>query len=420
MFPIVHVSVFISLVSLASWSERSVSGAAPSGLATAETLDVQQRLFRDLWPFTSDSQPDGDHYVTPCEQELGSQETGRYPTLISQQFLPDVIQIEGPQKNMNCVCNSDIRMTCTITVRSQSFQHIVVRRRIGDPIFCPRQEDLSPFFCVPESVDMQGQVFLNNIFFKHTLCYPPVVARIDVQLLYIKPTLKRYQSAPSRWHYQEHFPIHQSLCTDGADEGVCPITQEPFTEFTVVYILRIDRAKVEEKRKVVCISASGLRHLASQREDKKFRDPLNRENGELLTISSYYDSYVIFEDDPSRCDRAIQTDPKHMQPKGRPTPGRVLRKGISEPSMPTFADLAAGAPVRRKRTDLISPSRDFQPSFTGIEKGSQTHESKISDQVLGTFDAGLYILLFCLLMILTTLSTYLFTHDNSSGYRAIS
>jgi len=349
---------------------------------------------------------DETHYVTACQQELGMDGNGRYPRVISQQFMTGIINSSGDTKNLNCKCVESEKMECTITVRFKSLEHEIVRRRIGSFSSRPPADKLTPFFIIPEYSGIFGSALINNLYFKHTLCYPPVIAEINVAINKLPPQIQRSQSAPALWHYSFR-SIRQSLCTDGSSNGVCPITQEDFRDNTIVYVLKTDKLKVEEKKAVVCISAEGLRSLmqTSGSDDKSFRDPLNREGGSLLKLEDYI-PYVIFEDDPRKCNRAIQTESLSQEsriPTKRATPGKVIQRGRSEPMMvskPSFADISALEAVQKKPSSgspsqaLSSSSAEssnaplvFQhmpalkrASFTGVEKGSQTHEQFVSQK----------------------------------------
>jgi len=386
----------LHVILLAFWlicaMETPLSGGVQSTFDTSGSALQAQQFFNnvrwdDIWPFDTpdlvpSDRPQSSHYVTPCEVELGSQGTGRYPTVISKQFLPGVIKIRGPEKNMNCECIGEHRMNCLISVRYGSFEHLVVLRRIGSMFSCPPQEDLNPFFCTPEAIDFNGQIFANNIFFKHTHCSPEVIAKIEVRDFSKKLGIKRSYSAPGRWSYPEYNLIPQSLCTDGGDNGVCPITQKEFEDTMLVYVMKTDKQKVKERQSVVCITAEGLRMLASQSDDGTFKDPLNREGGQPLTILRFYDPYVIFEDDPSKCERTTQTDSVTPRKGKRRVPGRIISsRSLRDNSLDvsSFADLHVQDVVRRSKSSSGSgASSSNTPSFTGIERGSQTQEEKIA------------------------------------------
>jgi len=398
--------------------ETPLSGGVQSTFDASGSAVQMEQFFNnvrweDIWPFDTpdlvpSSRPQASHYVTPCEMELGSQGTGRYPNVISKQFLPGVIKISGPEKNMNCECISEHRMNCLITVRYGSFEHDVVLRRIGSMFSCPSQEDLIPFFCTLEAIDFNGQIFANNIFFKHTHCSPEVIAKIEVQDSSKKLGIKRSNSAPKRWRYPEYNLIPQSLCTDGGDNGVCPITQKEFEDTMLVYVMKTDKQKVLQRQPVVCITAEGLRMLASQNDDGTFKDPLNREGGQPLTILKFYDPYVIFEDDPTKCDRTTQTDSftpgkgKARIP-GRAIPSKSLSSWENSQGLATFADLRVHDVVRRSKSSSSAASSSNAPSFTGIEKGSQTGEEKIATSY---FSSNVRLNVYILLILFIVLTSY--------------
>jgi len=425
--------ILLSIVHLSTLChcEKQLSGASLSGgfdLVPDQSADSSERNFDfliqdpvflgpladDPWSFAfprverpPQTREDESHYVTACQQELGMDGNGRYPRVISQQFMTGVIHSSGDKKNLNCKCVGSERMECTIRVRLKSLEHEIVIRRIGTLHHRPPADKLKPFFVIPEYSGIYGTA-LNSLYFKHTHCYPPVIAEINVAIDKLPLQIQRSQSAPALWHYS-YQSIRQSLCTDGGSNGVCPITQEDFRDNTIVYVLKTDERKVQEKKSVVCISAEGLRSLmqTSGSDDKSFRDPLNREEGRLLKLADYT-PYVIFEDDPRKCNRAIQTEAlsrRNSIATKRATPGKVIQRGRSEPilvSKPTFADLSALEAVQKKPSSgspYQAPSSSsaessnapliFQHtptlkrvSYTGVEKGSQTHEQSVSQTYL--------------------------------------
>merc|ERR1719510_1732288 len=87
-------------------------------------------------------------FSTPCQQRLGLDGDGKYPRMISQQFLSGVVQFSGPEKNLFCECTGEHKMVCKIVVDFQSFKHEAVKHRIGTYVSRPQKADLKPFFAI--------------------------------------------------------------------------------------------------------------------------------------------------------------------------------------------------------------------------------------------------------------------------------
>merc|ERR1719350_2505484 len=185
---------------------------------------------------------------------------------------------------MYCSCVSDQKMDCKIHVQPNSFKEEVIERRLD----ASNTHALLPFYTWADPENQSLHIFFDDG------CSPLVVAEI----LMIRTTesrppltaLTRSHSSPDRLN----FPVRQiplSLCTEGST--MCCITQQEFAKGDIVYILNTDKEKVELNLKVICVSAQGLRHLAAQREDQFFVDPLKREGGQLLTIAQNYTAYVL-------------------------------------------------------------------------------------------------------------------------------
>jgi len=225
---------------------------------------------------------------TPCEEQLGVRNlegNGPYPRRIAAQFIAKTVIPAGPEKNMYCTCASDQKMDCRIFVQPNSLKEEVIKRRLDTS----NSQELLPFYTWASGMaDPENPS--PHIFFDDG-CSPLVVAEIlMLPSTEVRPPLTRSHSSPDRLN----FPMRQiplSLCTEGST--MCCITQQEFAKGDIVYILNADKEKVKLNRKVVCISAQGLRNLAAQREDQSFVDPLKRDSGRLLTIAQNYTSYVI-------------------------------------------------------------------------------------------------------------------------------
>jgi len=283
-----------------------------------------------------------DHRMTPCLQEIGlDNESGRYPRLIANEFLSNMVIAKDPAKNLFCHCEAYDLMVCFIVVRRGSLQAQAVEMRLerGDP------NRLRPFFIAPQLHPSDEP----PIYYEYSLCSPAVYADIrieyndehsplleDVPLPLMRansaPSLPQLESAfsglssrntdaasaPSRQNYKErkrrvsspdrfHYPVLNIPLGQCGSEGssntvVCPITQDDLSGFDIVYILKADRQKVKNGDCVVCISAGGLRKLASSVAGDAFIDPLRREgeNQEKLLTIDDYDAYIISEELPSR------------------------------------------------------------------------------------------------------------------------
>merc|ERR1719493_419441 len=106
---------------------------------------------------------------------------------------------------------------------------------------------------------------------------------------------RRTKSAPDSFHYPTN-PIPIKLC--GSD-AVCPITQQEFRIGDAVYVLKSDISNIRKGKSVVCISAPGLKNLASRSKELKLQDPLKRESGRLLSLEDDYVKYVLSDAEPS-------------------------------------------------------------------------------------------------------------------------
>jgi len=292
---------------------------------------------------------------TPCQNELRSLRTAR---AIAEQFAPlpsggDTIVVEGPHRNMFCVCSTPRRMVCSVVCTSVEMNEIVLQR------ISPERTDveLLPFTRVPTLISDDGSlsdditysimytrpttdagplvtaellVFAEgsarnaanfvrgseprNVnapqsqrpdppppppsyqqLFLPRWSRPPLERSQSQQEMEPKPVLTRSNSAFADFHFPDKY-IPLQVCTDGTAELSCPISHETFEAGQTVYILKEDERKVSEGKSVCCISAKALRQI-QEREMVRggFRDPMRRTGDRLLTISDDYDAYIISE-----------------------------------------------------------------------------------------------------------------------------
>jgi len=246
---------------------------------------------------------------TPCEQQLelwiANNWVGRYPHLISQEFLQGTVNPAGPKKNLNCKCYTDNTMVCVITVRRNSFEEKVVKLRLDRS----DSENLRPFYLSTAFAHLRT----GPLFFESPELDPRVYAEIVVDTTPATSgnTISKSQSAPSVLNYAWE-PIDIDVCTGGSSDAVCPITLNSFKVQDVVYVLKSDKQRVKEGIPVPCISSQGLRKYAAAKEDRKFVDPLKRENARPLTIKDDFDAYVICE--MKQRNKQTQTNPVLIVP----------------------------------------------------------------------------------------------------------
>lgn len=244
-----------------------------------------------------------------CLQELGPDDgSGRYPRLISQAFLEDMVVPTGPKRNLWCSCDrDDYNMDCVIIVQPGSLQETVVRSR-----FQVAPESLRPFLMFNVIFTEEGTT-IPEFMFENSICTPPVYAFMHITsdlILEIKPPMQRRNSAPARLNQQLNAPnvplrrtqsspslIHHPIKTIplalcGEDSAVCPITQNDFKRNDMVYVLKTEIPKLESGKAVCCVSAEGLRALSRMNEGS-FIDPLKRAQEAMLTMANYESRTVV-------------------------------------------------------------------------------------------------------------------------------
>jgi len=264
--------------------------------------------------------------INPCQIELGEDRNGRYPRLISAEFMTGMVSpvplhrspISPSYGNLVCTCESHLIMICTIFVDEGSLVEVAVDMRLNreNPV------DLHPFFVInqnlPESSQSSIDRSLSPLGFEAPGDYePPVRARIvicrgppipdissgselnahfkldhstSVPNMRCAPTLRRVKSSPSALHYSEN-RIPLCLCS-----GVCPITQNTFKPNDMVYVLKAESHNVALRKSIGCISALGLKQLAQRSFEGTFGDPLRRVEQTDLTVEQSYDTYVMYDD----------------------------------------------------------------------------------------------------------------------------
>eukprot|EP00493_Phyllostaurus_siculus_P025602 UN25946 len=106
---------------------------------------------------------------------------GRYPRLISQEFMPDMVIHVGPKRNLFCECRTYDTMICVIMVKPNSLEEYAVQMRLdrGD------RNKLRPFFVAPQQLPLNAEP---PIFFEYSECSPPVYAEIQVEKVFELPS----------------------------------------------------------------------------------------------------------------------------------------------------------------------------------------------------------------------------------------
>jgi len=254
---------------------------------------------------------------TPCMRALGPDGNGRYPQLISREFMTDMVMVGPPKKNLVCHCASPILMICRIYVIPDSLEESSVDSRLDRS----NAERLSPFFVVNDPEGSSSDA-APPIFFEDRTCDPRVLCEVRVESMTryeggikvnkisqdIDPTpmqksqsdpglrspsppkVSRSSSSPGSLNYPSRtLPLR--MCAP----DVCPITQNAIVPHDIVYVLKIDEENLHIGKPVPCISAYALKKLSQQSEDRTFVDPLRRLEGVMLTISMGYESYMIVE-----------------------------------------------------------------------------------------------------------------------------
>jgi len=252
------------------------------------------------------------HVQNPCVAQLGRNGDGRYPRLIAREFMTNMVMAGDPKRNLVCSCQTESYMVCNIYVAPGSLEESAVMMRLDRS---QTADQLLPFFIL-EIISNPEDVIPDPIMFNDGSCESPVLCVINVihntlpqqsaeairalwrpikrsqsdskLIQYDRKTLARSESSPTRFHYPTR-PLPLRQCIPDA----CPITQNPFRVNDIVYILRSDAENINQQKAVPCISALAMKQLAAEDSDGEFHDPLRRENGEYLTLSSNYISYVL-------------------------------------------------------------------------------------------------------------------------------
>eukprot|EP00493_Phyllostaurus_siculus_P004370 UN04391 len=73
--------------------------------------------------------------INPCAIELGDDKNGRYPRLISAEFMTGMVTpftSSNENGNLFCACESDLVMICNIVVDKGSLIEVAVGMRLND------------------------------------------------------------------------------------------------------------------------------------------------------------------------------------------------------------------------------------------------------------------------------------------------
>jgi len=353
---------------------------SPRPVPSNEVVTVSDTSSPGMSQSVSESPPGGEKY-TSCEKEVGVNGNGRYPNMIAQEFYPEMVIATGSNRNLYCQCLTNTRMYCIIYVKPRSIQEILVNRRLDleqDP------QILLPFFIMPQSESGP-----NAVFFALRDCLPRIFCQI-----YIQQDANTPQAISVESSQQEHYRMKRSrsFSTDsrtyspqGARESslpiarsnssphrirfpprsislllcgdaVCPITQDPFKDNDIVYVLKEESEHVTQRKSVICFSAKGLNQLATKQASNQFEDPFRRKQGSPLSISTDYDAYRVVDE--------------RLHPPGSGPTEEVTQSGAShEASEAGPSSFTRVSPTRnaRSRENRKEPMREDK-----IQKASNT------------------------------------------------
>jgi len=211
--------------------------------------------------------------LSPCEIEVGVNQTGRYLREISRAFPNDVVRSEGPNRNLRCQCTTAQWMICTIIIVPGSEEH----RAIQDKLHRSNHERMIPFYEVPSILNPRKAPLLFHK--KCAMGLPIVFAEIEV--------IDRDACAS------------MDVCIGEDGSSHCPLTRKVFQNGDSVFVLRSDEEKVSRGEKAPCMHLTGLRDKAlsdTAIRNGGFKDPLSR-SSKLVNLRDDYSQFLIFNDE---------------------------------------------------------------------------------------------------------------------------
>jgi len=239
--------------------------------------------------------------ISQCEVEMGTDQTGRYPILISRAFPDGVIRITGTPKNprnLHCRCQSHRWAICHIVVRAGSLEEalIINKFRGNDPL----GGGMKPFRI------FESQWDLNKIVFIETDAFGGRKVWAEMHLIHTDACL------PSR------------MCTSPLmDSGtpVCPVLYQPFTNGESIFVPNANKDSVMKGRRSRCVSAMGLRQLNAEAISMGnldgFIDPLDVvPSPNRVTIDDFFGIFLVISNedyDNGFCDVTAMKIPDTME-----------------------------------------------------------------------------------------------------------
>jgi len=286
-------------------------------------------------------------------------------SIVERGFRPGLVTIMGPNRNTECACMTEIWMICAIFVEPGSDREKELNEKLdrNDPT------KMRPTFAIMDS-DL-----------KHV--EPPIITRAVLNLNTEDMTMQETIYAEIQvMPYSQC--IHVSLCSAGTPGGICPVLGTHLQTGEAVYILKVDVPTVNAGKPVVCITAAGLRTVATaDSKNDGIKDPLGRESDRPLFLKDDYLMYFIFEEEelasgicgngaimPAKskprkksgkkkskaseeADPAIELQ-ENFPPTGPPTPSKPMVDPIPADAMSLYNP---GAKILRK----ASPKMDHTP-----------------------------------------------------------
>jgi len=226
--------------------------------------------------------PDGDNKIIlfrridECKEMIKDADAPFY-IFIAAQFPPGVVRPKAPRRNLACFCTAWNWMICAIFLVPQSGEFTAVLKRLDRS----NEARLKPFYTA----------------------YPDEAGRPSA------PMMISYEEKVRVYAEIEPIPFYRcgtvAMCKDGTPDGECPVDASEFVSGQAVFILKTDEEKVVDRQPIPCISAVGIRVLASihgqdsvmaHREVYLKRDPFGRQPGKDLIVGVDYIMIFIFDD----------------------------------------------------------------------------------------------------------------------------
>jgi len=214
---------------------------------------------------------------TDCDVQLGLDGQGRYIQLISAEFPENAVRSKNPKRNIWCRCVAAHLMICGIFLHDGSEIESIVRKRLdrSDP------EKLQPFFVL---TSLYGDPHHMPMFFEPLNTDREETVSAEIELMSLKSCI----------------PI--SMCVQGGQGPICPVTKRHIQAGDPVYLLKNDAPTIGKMKakSILCISVSGLRKLILTEEfmlHGGFAEPFKRIKGRLVTIPKDYKMYFAFSNE---------------------------------------------------------------------------------------------------------------------------